>query len=577
MKWKGTNGEAESLNKKVPISRNLRDLSPLIGPKGVKGLLSSGFPPTADIAVSLNAATEIGSTGQVSGNSVNVSNQNSICLPIYPSTYSAKNIDSKVWPQASRLPRATWAKTSCPDLENKPDLKPDNTFQALLHSYPHGLLAEDRRKRKTLSLSSSVEAQRFVFTSGSQRAAREDRFQCEGQSVYAEVRGDAAEIRTRHRRGAGDPLTWQTPSPTPPCRRDVGGLAMARLAELEEDGASAARYGAHALYPTRAQSRAAAAAAAAAADARASVPTPTWMPSAVQCCRASQMGPDQDFGASAFVAKAAAHAKKVEIEAQIVRLQERLRSLGEAGPGSESSRAGSSAGAVVTSEMHRPAAEAEAESARRQLALAKEALGLVREQSRLLARLSRAGPGPTPQLGSVPTAGTEALNTPSWPAGILDAESRARLAGLSRPELVHILSTAGVSNTLFGNEPLARLDPARLAALVASSSRARAAFLRLAPPPPIRPPPPARCASEMAGWLVAFDRGGRLRPARGGGSEARSRASRTARSLSPIAGSSGGGKGGAALGQLAAAMADSDRPAALDQAIFHGGEAAATG
>ena len=271
-----------------------------------------------------------------------------------------------------------------------------------------------------------------------------------------------------------------------------------------------------------------------------------------------------EYEASPFVAQAAAHAKKVEVEAQIVRLQERLRALAE--PVAE----------AVSEPFVAEAAQrraAEKESTRRQLALAREALGLVREQTRLLQRLARPAAAPSP---SGPVA-TPALNTPSWPAGSLDAESRARLASLSRPELLHILGTAGATNTLYGNEPLARLDPARLATLVACNARARAAFLRLSAPPE---PGLSRCASEMAGWLVAFDCGGRLRPHDGGRTaRTRSRAMGGSRSLSPLAGGAGGEaargvtRGAAGAADMTAGSGERG-PTAMDQAIFHGADLA---
>ena len=555
----------------IAVTRKVRQKTPLLGPKGVTGLreLVGAFP------------FDVGGMNVIVGPSDHQAGGSPALQlaaprpqpPIFPSTHSAKHVDSRIWrhcaPQQA-APAPSPSHGDGPD-SSLPDLQPHNTFQALLHSYPHGLLSEDRHKRSAMSLSPSVEAQRFTFTSRTVRADRDSRLLVDGNAAYSRTRADAASIHARLRRGAGDPVAWRTPGPTPRRRTGARALAAARLVELEESGASPARYGAHALHPPRA---------AAVTRAGPAVATPAWMPPAAQCCRASCMAATDEYGATPFVQLAAAHAKRVEIESQIVALQDRLRALAEADSaalasgGAREDGLGPEAAPLFGADAAVRRREAEAASAQHQLSLAKEALALVREQARLI---------PPPHTAATTVS---ALNTPSWPAGGLDSDSRVRLAGMSKPELLLVLAAAGTTNTVFGNEPLARLDRVRLATLVASNARARAVFLRragaVAPRKEggVAEASTARCASELAGWLVAFDRGGRLQPPWAGEEAAARRRgghpvrARTARSLSPAAAENGpvwmgsGGDVGADRCEWSVG-AQRGLPTDLDQAIFH--------
>jgi hypothetical protein len=567
----------------MAVVRKVRQKTPLLGPKGVKGLreMVLGGGTTHEVG---GMSVTIRPYDQAVGGSADW--RPAVPPPIFPSTLSAKHVDSRIWRHAAPQHAAPVPSPSHTDgpASILPDLQPHNTFQALLHSYPHGLLAEHRHKRSAMSLSPSVEAQRFTFTSRTVRADRDGRLLLDGHAAYASARADAASIHARLRRGAGDPVAWRTPGPTPRRRTGTRALAAAHLVEHEASGASAARYCAHTLHPPRA---------AAVTRAGPAVATPAWMPPAAQCCRASSMAATDEYGATPFVRLAAAHAKRVEIESQIVALQDRLRALADADGAVSASGgaggAGSGANAAPPIGTDAAARQREAASAQHQLGLAKEALTLVLEQARLIRTLSRSGPSALPHTAA---AVTPALNTPSWPAGSLDSESRGRLAGMSKPELLLVLAAAGTTNTVFGNEPLARLDRARLATLVASNARARAVFLRRAGSvvfgheggaAAAAAAPTARCASEMAGWLVAFDRGGRLQPQWAGEDAAarrrggRSVRARTARSLSPVASaaefgsvrvSGGGADAGACRGERPT-EGQRGLPTDLDQAIFH--------
>lgn len=336
-------------------------------------------------------------------------------------------------------------------------------YEVCKQSYPKGILAEERMMRPIFALAGeAVDNGPFVPMEGTLVTDEGLR-----QEEYRTKKLEKAAISAKYRAGNGDVMTWKEKRNlgTPPRlaqRRRINGLANTRRAELV---AEAARRPATAAEPT------------------ARVQTPSWMGSAIDMANIGLFSDTIDYDGSKLLAASALRAKMLQIKSQLVHIDNLMEQK------VEKAKHEREIGSFAMAE----ALENGVEQLREQKSLAQVDLEQIEKE---MAEQEKGLPTDRPRTG-----------VGALPAGMLETDLRRVLRNSSKIELIFLLQSVGVSNTLYPDRNLRALSHQELSNCVAASPIARGRFLEMLRKTPLR-----TVKNVGAGFLIAADQGGTVKP-----------------------------------------------------------------
>lgn len=337
-------------------------------------------------------------------------------------------------------------------------------FEVCKQSHPKGVLAEERMMRPIFALAGGdVDSEPFVPMEGTLVMDEGLR-----QEEYRTKKLEKAGISAKQMAGNGDVMTWKEKRNlgTPPRlaqRRRINNLANARRKELIAE-ASLRRPATSAESTMRVQ-------------------TPSWMGSAIDMANIGLFSDTIDYDSSKLLAASALRAKMMQIKSQLVHIDN-----------------------LVELKVDRARQEREAGSLLLAQALENGAEKLRQQRSEAQVDLEQLEKEMAENERGLPT-GRPRTGVGVLPAGMLETDLRRILRNSSKIELIFLLQSVGVSNTLYPDRNLRALTHQELSNCVAASPIARGKFIEMLQKTPLR-----TVKNVGAGFLIAADQGGTVKP-----------------------------------------------------------------
>lgn len=337
-------------------------------------------------------------------------------------------------------------------------------YEVCKQSFPLGMLAEERMMRPLFALAGGNLP--YEPNEPMEGTLVTDPGLREGE--YTTKKMEKVAISAKFRAGNGNIVTWGKARDlgTPPWvaqRRRLVDLANARKEELSAE-ARASRRPATVQGGPRLQ-------------------TPAWMGNAVDMANIGLFSDTIDYASSKLIAASALRAKQLQIRNQIILIGTQVEVK------AERAKREREAGAIAKAET----LDNLVEQLRRQQEVARADLEATeREIVEQSAGLNTARP--QTGLGVLP-------------AGMLETDLRRILRSHSRIELLFLMQSVGVPNTLYPDRNLGDLTQQELSNCIAASPIARGKLLEM-----MRKTPARTVKMSAAGFLIAADQGGTVKP-----------------------------------------------------------------